>query len=350
MPVTEQEYLAAKDKFVADVDIIHLFATASSSTTIDVGGGETVPSLKKVIADAVGDLANLAPKDGTGATGNWNINAATADEVNNLSQAQVEAALGGAVVLAASVGAANGVCELDATQKVPASRLPSYVDDVIESATKAALPATGEAGKIYVVIADESRSGTTTQYRWTGSVYARISSSPGSTDEVPEGATNKYFTESRVLATVLTGYAAGANAVLAATDSALTAFGKLQAQITSALAYAKAYDFTAFVSGKPAAGATILFVKAARAFTVAQTLTGTQCKAKTAATGAAVFTLYKNGVSFGTLSFAASGTTPTLAAASATSFAVGDELTVTAPGTQDATLADIALTLLVNQN
>jgi len=52
--------------------------------------------------------------------------------------------------------------------KVPNTQLPSYVDDVIEVANYAALPATGESGKIYVTI------DTGNVYRWSGSAYIRI--------------------------------------------------------------------------------------------------------------------------------------------------------------------------------
>jgi hypothetical protein len=52
--------------------------------------------------------------------------------------------------------------------KVPASQLPSYVDDVVEVANFAALPVTGEIGKIYVTL------DTGFIYRWTGSVYVQI--------------------------------------------------------------------------------------------------------------------------------------------------------------------------------
>ena len=45
-------------------------------------------------------------------------------------------------------GANSGVATLGADGKVPASQLPSFVDDVIEVANFAALPATGEGGKI----------------------------------------------------------------------------------------------------------------------------------------------------------------------------------------------------------
>lgn len=52
---------------------------------------------------------------------------------------------------------------------VPASQLPSYVDDVREVATYAKLPSPGEAGTIYVAL-DDNR-----QYRWGGSAYVLLS-------------------------------------------------------------------------------------------------------------------------------------------------------------------------------
>jgi hypothetical protein len=55
--------------------------------------------------------------------------------------------------------------------KVPASQLPSYVDDVLEFANLAAFPATGESGKIYVAL------DTNLQYRWSGSAYVQIGGS-----------------------------------------------------------------------------------------------------------------------------------------------------------------------------
>lgn len=52
--------------------------------------------------------------------------------------------------------------------KVPSSQLPSYVDDVVEVANYAALPATGETGKIYITL------DTNKVYRWSGSAYIGI--------------------------------------------------------------------------------------------------------------------------------------------------------------------------------
>ena len=83
---------------------------------------------------------------------------------------------------------------LDGNGIVLAAKLPSYVDDVIEVASQAQLPAIGESGKIYVVL-DANKT-----YRWSGSVYVEISASPGSTDSVTEGTTNLYFTTARASA------------------------------------------------------------------------------------------------------------------------------------------------------
>ena len=57
------------------------------------------------------------------------------------------------------------------TGTIPSENLPSYVDDVIEVENYAALPPTGEAGKIYV---DKQTNKT---YRWGGSDYVEISAS-----------------------------------------------------------------------------------------------------------------------------------------------------------------------------
>lgn len=73
------------------------------------------------------------------------------------------------------VGVPNGVAGLDGNGLVPSAQLPSYVDDVIEVATYANLPVTGEIDKIYVVVADENSGGDTSSYRWTGSTYAMVS-------------------------------------------------------------------------------------------------------------------------------------------------------------------------------
>lgn len=115
----------------------------------------------------------------------------------------------------ASKGVANGVAELDGTGKVPSTQLPSYVDDVIETADFASLPETGEAGKIYVTLDDNKC------YRWSGSTYVEISASPGSTDAVAEGVLNLYYTAERAKADVVVDSTAGDEVDQAASVSAM---------------------------------------------------------------------------------------------------------------------------------
>lgn len=78
--------------------------------------------------------------------------------------------------------------------KVPSGQLPSYVDDVLEFANREVFPATGEKGKIYIAINDDS------QWRWTGTGYKKMVSSPWSTDAIPEGTQHLYFTNERAQA------------------------------------------------------------------------------------------------------------------------------------------------------
>ena len=74
---------------------------------------------------------------------------------------------------------------------VPSNQLPSYVDDVLEFENRQSFPTNGEKGKIYISINDDS------QWRWTGTSYKEMVSSPWSTDAVPEGSQNLYFTPER---------------------------------------------------------------------------------------------------------------------------------------------------------
>lgn len=73
-------------------------------------------------------------------------------------------------------GQANGVATLDSAGKVPASQLPGFVDDVQEFADFAALPATGEAGIIYITLDNNFT------YRWGGTVYIAIPGGAGTAD------------------------------------------------------------------------------------------------------------------------------------------------------------------------
>lgn len=109
----------------------------------------------------------------------------------------------GGALLSSAKGAANGVCPLDANQKVPAANLPSYVDDVIEAYPRAGQTAlsstwlatgsasgtviTPETGKIYVLMTATTDYTANSEFRWGGSAYVKINdggSSEMSTDEM----------------------------------------------------------------------------------------------------------------------------------------------------------------------
>lgn len=84
-----------------------------------------------------------------------------------------------AQVKRSEMGTASGVATLDETGKVPASQLPSYVDDVIEGTYVNSTtfndadgsPVTPESGKIYV------DTTTNKEYRWGGTQFVLISES-----------------------------------------------------------------------------------------------------------------------------------------------------------------------------
>ncbi|CAI8793968.1 hypothetical protein EMIT0P12_20051 [Pseudomonas sp. IT-P12] len=170
------------------------------------------------------------------------IRTATAQETADQGVADSAAALEAAAMAQAKAdeavpGSAVGVTVAQLVEGlVPSSQLPSYVDDVLEFPTLGDFPVEGETGKIYIAINDgDSPSNPTRQYRWSGTAYVMIPSSPGSTDQVPEGSTNLYLTAARVRAVVLTGLGTLTNTAIAATDSILQAFAKLQGQINEKL-------------------------------------------------------------------------------------------------------------------
>ena len=93
--------------------------------------------------------------------------------ITGITSGNVTTALGFTPENAANKGIANGYASLDGGGLVPSTQLPSYVDDVLEFANLAALPATGETGKIYVAL------DTNKIYRWSGSAYIEVSPTVG---------------------------------------------------------------------------------------------------------------------------------------------------------------------------
>jgi phage-related tail fiber protein len=119
---------------------------------------------------------------------------ATSNEVNYLSgvssniQTQINGKqpnLGFVPENSANKGIANGYSSLGPDGKIPASQLPSYVDDVMEFNGVANFPTPGETSKIYV---DTS---TNIIYRWSGSTYIVISPTAGNADSATRLATSR---------------------------------------------------------------------------------------------------------------------------------------------------------------
>jgi hypothetical protein len=123
----------------------------------------------------------------------------------------------------------------------------------------------------------------------------------------------------------------------------------LKAGVNGATVELSLYDVSGSVVAKPGVSQVVLRFVAPRAFTL---LTGTisngtnaPVKAAAAATAQADFTVAKNGVTFCTLRWAAAATQAVYQSCTATDFASGDVLTITAPSSQDATLSDVGFTL-----
>ena len=142
----------------SDLTDFESFNFTSSNGTVTIVGNNTT---KTIDLTSTGSSAAYVPADPT----DWSPQPTSisngldqlADRINSIED---------------DLGQPNGIATLDGTGKVPASQLPSYVDDVIEAANFAALPVSGETSKIYVVL------DTNKTYRWTGSTYVEISANP----------------------------------------------------------------------------------------------------------------------------------------------------------------------------
>lgn len=105
------------------------------------------------------------------------------------------------------------------------------------------------------------------------------------------------------------------------------------------------YDVGGGVAGVPAASTVIIRYPFPRTVAFPSSLTNSRGVAAVAATAQTDFDILKNGSSFGTMRFAAAGTTASFISASGSTFAAGDILTVVAPASPDATLADVGFSL-----
>jgi hypothetical protein len=112
------------------------------------------------------------------------------------------------------------------------------------------------------------------------------------------------------------------------------------------------YYAAPWIRGTPGAGELLYRFRVREASTLLPDLLGWSAQADVAATASAVFDVRKNGVSVGSMTFAAAGTVATLATSGGTaqSFAANDFLDIVAPSPADATLADVTINLLIVRN
>ena len=104
------------------------------------------------------------------------------------------------------------------------------------------------------------------------------------------------------------------------------------------------YDMVVPVFGKPTAGEVIFRMKAIRSFKIPANFAGSSATAGTGATASAEFSIRRNGSQIATVTF--NGTTGTFSTQGELTVVAGDSLTIVAPASADATLADIDLSLM----
>ena len=152
---------------IAGTETITGTKTFSTAPFVPTPTADTHPATKKYVDDlSASDVGAVATTD---IADNLTTNDAT--KVLSAKQGKVLAEQISTKLNANLKGVVNGVAELDEAGKVPASQLPSYVDDVLEYDNQAGFPTTGETGKIYVA------KNTNKTYRWSGSGYVEISAS-----------------------------------------------------------------------------------------------------------------------------------------------------------------------------
>jgi hypothetical protein len=107
------------------------------------------------------------------------------------------------------------------------------------------------------------------------------------------------------------------------------------------------YDVIGYLDGQPTASQVLLRMPFTRNVQFPASMTGSQGKAGVATgdSAGAEFSLKKNGVEFGTMTFDYDETVAVFAAASATDFTAGDILTIVAPASPDSALSGVGFAL-----
>lgn len=207
---TTTRYVSVPDAATVKYQDLNDTIPPSTSTSVpswvsDVLAVPDAVELIKTQAEAARDAAAASAASLDVSSFVKTINGDPPDESGNVDVAGSGVVIGTTAGTAADAAAVAGELATKAdlvSGVVPAGQLPSYVDDVLEFANPAALPNPGETGKIYVT------TDAGVQWRWSGSQYIQLVASPGSTDAVPEGSANLYFTDARAQDALATDLAA----------------------------------------------------------------------------------------------------------------------------------------------
>lgn len=373
--VNDQDFELAKDKFVADTNIISQVANGDENTVVETAAGP-LRSLAKLQKDFIGDVAdvekhtNKDTENGYPSLSGFKlVLSSVAGAVKSLFASAATVARNwtlpdkdGTIALTSDIpasGVEGGYAPLDNGQRIPAVYLPSYVDDVLDVATEADLPAVGERGKIYIT------EDTNIQYRWSGTVYIKLVPSPGTTDAIVEGVNNLYFTGARAKNTLLgpvSDYARPAGQLgifVQDTDTLATALGRLIRN--------QAFDIIGYFPGKPAANQHVLRCVVGRPFYMDDASwmnVHMNCGVKPTAAGVFTLKVIRAGGTVESIGYW--GTNPALIEArfnwddgtgggQATwarkvQFKAGDVIVIAAPAAVDATLADLSFSIFGFRN
>jgi len=117
--------------------------------------------------------------------------------------------------------------------------------------------------------------------------------------------------------------------------------------LSAASAVTELYDLAFNYSGVPDSGA-VVQIAVPRQVTLANNAGGSYASARTAATAQTVFDVQENGVSIGSITFAASAAGGTFSIAGPRVINAGNRIAIVAPDPADATLADISVTLVLS--
>lgn len=155
--------------------------SAAAASTSEASSQAILDEMESLI-DSGSFVTSVNGRGGNVVLGKSDVGLANADNTSDLNK-PISTATQAALDLKLSASAVGVTVASLVGGVVPASQLPSYVDDVIEAANFAALPATGEAGKIYITLDDNKI------WRWGGSVYVDITPSGGGAVDSVNGQT-----------------------------------------------------------------------------------------------------------------------------------------------------------------